>query len=303
MKILAKSALALAIAATTAAPTYAQMKGADITGVSGRFRIAVVCDDDSCAQKDFGGRFRMAAEEDLGNGNTVFGKYEFQVDGSDGTLKAGGNAQRLSYVGIKGGFGSFSLGARWTPFYNVVTSPVDWTKAFGGTWSTSAAGYAGGFRQNNSLFYSVGGFQAMVTVAEDDANEDIDIVELGYTASLGAANVGIAVRDKETDADELIGLNVNGNAGSVRLSASFYSQGDNDSILAQAQAHMGGGTLSFSIGQNSRDNAPEAEMLGLEYERGLGPNSAWFVGIETNDLDDGTDETTRYGAGLHYNFN
>lgn len=340
--ILVKSALALAIAAATSAPTVAQMTDdvPDITGVSGRFRVAVICDDqtETCTQEDYGGRFRMAAEEDLGNGNTIFGRYEFAVDASDGTLQAGGKAQRLAYVGIKGGFGEFSLGSRWSAFYNVVSSPVDWTKAFGGTWRAGIE--KGGFRQHNSLFYKIEGFQAMVTVAEDDANEDIDIVEVGYTAALGTFNIGVAGRfsadaqEETTEAviaqqarpgvggigvipevvavpavtqavevENLYGLNVNTNVGGVRLSASYYTQGDDDSILAQVQAPMGGGTVSFSIGQNLPDTGVDNSMLALEYERGLGPNSAWFVGIEHLDPDDGTEDRTVYGAGLHYNFN
>ncbi len=311
MKILTKSAIALAVAAATSMPVYAQMAdGAapQVTGVSGRFRVAIICDDasDTCDQKDYGGRFRMVAEEELGNGNTVFGRYEFEVDASQGSIKVG-DTQRVAYVGIKGGFGSLSLGSRWSPFYNVIASPSDYTKAFGGTWRNGAGYLRGPFRLNNGVFYSVGGFQGMVQI--NDANDaaagvvdddDIDRVELALTLGLGGWNVSLAGSDVKKAADEVIGLNVNGHAGPVRLSLSALDNGTDTGFLGQAQAPVGGGTLSLSLGED--DSAADNSMVALEYERGLGPNSAWFIGAENSDNNAGTDKTS-YGIGLHYNFN
>lgn len=331
MKVLTKSAIALAVAATTSMPVNAQMTdGAapQVTGVSGRFRIAVICDDvsDTCDQQDFGGRFRINAEEELGNGNSVFGRYEFEVDGSEALLKSA-KGRRVSYVGIRGDFGSFSLGTRWSPFYNVVGSPSDYTKAFGGTWRAGAYNDLGGpFRLTNGLYYSVGGFQSMVQIADNgdsvtEDNEDIDRVELAYTFGIGGDwNLGLAASQKSinqstkgvpgTDKSgdvRLYGINANGHVGATRLSLSYITNDDTDDsgFLGQAQTPVGAGTLSFSFGTTNRDISGEGDptMVALEYESGLGPNSAWFVGIENNDPDTTADDTTAYGAGIHYNFN
>jgi predicted porin len=291
MKILAKSALALAIAATTSVPTFAAMGDApDVTGVTGRFRTLVLCNDDTCNETNIAGRFRMAAEQDMGNGNSVFGKFELQP------------TTRLSYVGVKGDFGSLSLGTRWSPFYNVVVSPVDWSKAFGGTWNSPGTGYSSNFRVSDAVFFSTGGLQTMIQMTGDDANEDIDQIEVGYSMALGAATVGIALNDSETAADTRVGISAAGNAGSVRLAASYYDQGANSGLLAQVMAPMGGGTVSLSLGQNMRDAGAEASMVAVEFDKPLGASSSWFVGVEQNDDDAGSD-TTVYGAGLHYNFN
>ncbi len=298
--ILVKSAMTLAIAASMSAPAYA-------AEVSGRFRVALIESGDEWSERDYGGRFRFSGEEDVGNGNTVFGKYEFATDASEGELRTG-KRTRLGYVGIKGGFGSLSLGTRWSPYYNVVTSPVDWTKAFGGTWGPGA-GYKGGFRQDNGVFYSHGGFQAMAQLRESSTDEDgvvsddddVDAWELGYTHSLGGFSGGIAYRDAGDN--ELLGLSLAGTMGPVRVALSLHDEDGSTGLLGQIRGNVGSGVVSLSFGQEDNDSGVEPSMIGLEYDQAMSKNTSWFVGYESTDLDDGSDDVERFGGGLHYNFN
>jgi predicted porin len=180
--ILVKTSLALAIAAATApVASVSFAEGAEAPGVtvSGRFRGGLVYDDrgndtEGWNLQNRSSRFRIAASQDLGNGVSAFGKYEFAVDLDEGSLVANRDTQRLSYVGLKGGFGEVSIGSRWTPFYNAVTSPIDATNLLGGTWQT--VGYISPFRRPDQVMYKYSGGWGNVA-ASFSADEDPDVAD------------------------------------------------------------------------------------------------------------------------------
>lgn len=65
-------------------------------------------------------RFGIKGHEDLGNGLTAFYTYEFGVAADKGSIQSG-DTKRLSYVGLKhDNWGAITLGAQWSPYYNVV---------------------------------------------------------------------------------------------------------------------------------------------------------------------------------------
>ncbi|MDG4552320.1 MAG: porin [Candidatus Contendobacter sp.] len=119
-----KSVLALAVAATLAAPLAAQ---AD-TILYGSARVSVDYNDDDNLFNLFEGdanwdvvnnasRLGVQGSEDLGGGLSAVYQYEFGVDVTDG-----GNLQgdRPKFVGLKGGFGQLTVGTQVTPYYEVV---------------------------------------------------------------------------------------------------------------------------------------------------------------------------------------
>ena len=123
------TAIAMAVAGTVAAPVAVQA-GADEIYASARVGIwsvetAVKDDDDVTTDqlsdvevKSFSSRFGARGETDLGNGLIGFGRYEWDVDENDFSI-------RHRYVGLKGDFGSVTIGQTYHTFYNFLVGPVD----------------------------------------------------------------------------------------------------------------------------------------------------------------------------------
>ncbi|HIQ14910.1 MAG TPA: porin, partial [Leucothrix sp.] len=138
-----KTAIATAIVAATAGTAIANVD------LYGRLRAGVVCTDDGndtdCGLENRTSRFGIKANHKVTDRLDAFGRYEFQVelDKAQINTKAG---KRLAYVGVKGGFGEFSVGTRWSPMYNTIAGPVDPFQLLGGTWSD--AGYDNGSGRN-----------------------------------------------------------------------------------------------------------------------------------------------------------
>ena len=143
-----KTALLLAMAGITAAPMAAQ---ADIYASA---RIGLINQDvDGGANtmdiKGIGSRFGAKSETDLGNGMTGFGKYEWSVNVDDSSAPALG--LRHGIVGLKGDFGSVTLGRTYHTFYNFVVGPTDnpwWGSGY------AMVGYVG--RTSNAITYAGG---------------------------------------------------------------------------------------------------------------------------------------------------
>jgi predicted porin len=133
-----KSVLALAVAAALAAPLAAQ---AD-TILYGSARVSVDYNDDETTDPfnsdgnwdvvNNSSRLGVLGTEDLGGGLSAVYQYEFGVD-----LTEGGNLQgnRPKFVGLKGNFGTVTLGTQETPYYHVagIIDIFNTDKSLGGT--------------------------------------------------------------------------------------------------------------------------------------------------------------------------
>ncbi len=170
-----KSILALAVAGALAIPFAAQ---AD-TILYGSARVSVDYNDElnllSAPPIDSDGnwdvvnnssRLGVVGSEDLGGGLSAVYRYEFGVD-----VTEGGNwdSNRPKYVGLKGGFGTLTIGTQDTPYYNVagITDIFNSGKTFlstqwlgGGLSLSSNRSQADGdlVRLSNSVYYSTPDF-------------------------------------------------------------------------------------------------------------------------------------------------
>ncbi|HRF42743.1 MAG TPA: porin [Candidatus Competibacteraceae bacterium] len=137
-----KSILALAVATTLAAPFVVQ---AD-TILYGSARVSVdYLDEKITAFERFNGipapesnwnvvnndsRLGVLGSEELGGGLSAVYQYEFGVD-----VTEGGNfeSNRPKFVGLKGGFGTLTIGTQETPYYHVagIVDTFNTTKSFG----------------------------------------------------------------------------------------------------------------------------------------------------------------------------
>jgi predicted porin len=245
-----KKLLAAAIAGTLAAPVAI----ADVA-VSGSIRVALQGASDgtdtSWQVKNSGSRLRFKASEDLGNGQSAYVTYEFGVDAGKGTI-ATGNTNRLTEVGIKGGWGSIAMGSVWSTLWSHVGTHIDKSNAFGGQ------GYQGKYRINHAIRYktSMGAMNLGVDVqaipTDGTANtDDIDNASIGFGGSMGSLTYGVAWRDNG-DSD-YTGIGFGTKMGDLSISGGWSdvdggNSGSNVNIGRIAGIWMSYGKVSGSDG-------------------------------------------------------
>ena len=210
-----KKLLVAAIAGTLAAPIAI----ADVA-VSGSIRVGLQGASDGTDTtwqvRNGGSRLRFKASEDLGNGQAAYVTYEFGVDAGGGSI-GGGARNRLTEVGIKGGWGSLSLGSQWSTQWSMVGTHIDKSQAFGGQ------GYQGQYRMNNSIRYktSMGALAVGVDAQMRSGGDDVDSATIGFGGSMGSLKYGVAWRDNG-DSD-YTGIGFGANLGDMKLSGGWSS--------------------------------------------------------------------------------
>jgi predicted porin len=187
-----KKLIAVAIAGALAAPVAI----ADVA-VSGSIRGAVKYSGSEWSMGNAGSRLRFKASEDLGNGQSAYMNYEFGVDSGAGIIQGGhtshGKTKRLAYVGIKGDWGSFSVGSQWSTLFNTVGTFIDKSNINGGL------GYWGNGTGQYRMPYSVsvttqaGPVWVQGDIQMPAEGDDIDRASIGGLMTLGGVSLGAAI--------------------------------------------------------------------------------------------------------------
>jgi len=186
-----KKILVAAVAAAMMAPSIAS---ADVK-LYGIAQVEYNIEDSSAngvnsvqAVDDDGTRSRLGVKfsEKLGGGLTAFGKFEFQMDPSDGVANAaasnGNNAglvQRDAHVGLKSSWGSLAGGSFHAPYKTAGGVKWDpWTathlqaRRSGGMFGGNGLGGTNSFI-NNAIYYTspnVNGFKVQFAIMPDETN-------------------------------------------------------------------------------------------------------------------------------------
>lgn len=185
-----KKLLAVAVAGTLIAP----LASADVS-VSGSIRVGIEgaqsADDTVWEVKDGTSRLRFRASEDLGNGQTAFANYEFRVNAAKGSLVTG-NTQRVTEVGIKGGWGSLGMGSQWSNTWSAVGTHIDKTNTYGGH------AYQGEYRMNHSVKYTttMGALGLGLDAQLDPGGDDVDRATVSIKGAMGNVKYGAAWQDR-----------------------------------------------------------------------------------------------------------
>ncbi len=166
-----KSLLALAIAGALAASAAAHAE----TTLYGSARLSVDRVDPDADNRasnwdvvNNASRLGVRGSEDLGGGLSAIYQYEFGVR-ADGTQPNQDSplSERHSWVGLKGGFGSATIGRQWTPYYDAIGGVTDvFNQSLSNPYSQTTV------RQSNSLKYitpDFSGFSASAMVVADGA--------------------------------------------------------------------------------------------------------------------------------------
>ncbi len=275
-----KKLIAAAIAGALATP----LAIADVA-VSGSVRGAVKYDGASSewTMGNSGSRLRFKASSDLGNGQSAYMNYEFGVDSGLGSIQTG-KTSRLAYVGIKGDWGSMSLGAQWSTMFNVVGTYIDKSNIYGGLgyWGNGS----GPYRNANSVAVStnIGGFGISADAVMSSGGDDIDAGTIGTNINVGAVSVGLAHGDHSNGKD-MTGIGASINLAGIGLSGGWTDVSNVGSGMG-VNAKLAGITLAYE----ESDSTADPRIWG-HYSVGLGGGAKVIVEI----MNDGTDT---HGAGI-----
>ena len=99
--------------------------------VTGSIQVGVGYIDSEWQVSNNESNIGFGASSSLGQDSSVFMKYQIGVDSAKGSIETGDN-KYLSFVGIKGPWGSLSIGAQWSTLYNTVGTFIDQSEFFGG---------------------------------------------------------------------------------------------------------------------------------------------------------------------------
>ncbi len=277
------TAIAIAVAGTIAAPVAVQ---ADANEVYASARIGIWnVDNDTTDVSDleissFDSNFGMTGETDLGNGMTGFGRYEWNVDENDFSI-------RHRYVGLKGDFGSVLLGQTYHTFYNYVVGPLDnpW-------WHSGYTMIDYRSRDDQGITYTGGtgniNFGATAFFIADGEETAPDAFELGAsfalddsTIALGYANVdedggfdgsgaaggqGAAWASDRTD--DIIAVAWSGiSIADTTLGVSFMNQGDDDGVVIDWL--IGNAYVHYEVAMYDEVDA-DISTITLGYTQSLG---------------------------------
>jgi predicted porin len=301
---LKKTILALAVAGVAAAPMMASAAGhGPDSAVYGSMRYGVESVDNGgttervTTLRNFGSRFGIKGETDLGNGMTAFGKWEAHMFGA---------GLRDFQIGLKGDFGQVYAGDGINHTWDSYMSTDD-------TWWYGGQSHLSDGVQSNAITYmggagavSFGITAAMNAQASNPDEEAIDAIEIVVAFDAGPVNIALGMTDVKTspvDTEAVTGLVLKGAAGDFGYKVDFQSQGaavgsTDDLSSLQLQGSFG----SFYAQYGSQDTGPATPTnLVLGYTQSIGPKTlVWYEFISQDADVVGTDTSTTFAATLKY---
>ena len=215
-----------------------------------------------------GSRFGMKGTEDLGGGLKANFLMEYSVQPDESTTSM---ANRQSYVGLEGGFGSVNLGRQYTQIHGV-------QGAFDANGNATAAGWLGGgtstVRQSNAIVYTTPNFS-------------------GFTAALELGHAEVAQTSSVT-----------GNAGNTTALGLNYANGPltvkaaTETIKLTALSYAAPGIASAVALSDALANR-KANSIGASYDLGVAKLMAVSTSAKAGSAaDNGKVTTTNFGVSV-----
>jgi len=317
------TAIAMAVAGIVAAPVAVQA-GADEIYASARVGLKYT---DTADQADFdvnsfASRFGMRGETDLGNGLTGFGRYEVGMDFNGGAtavdadgedVKVDSITNRHRYVGLKGDWGSLTLGQTYHTWYNFVAGPLDipWWHSLGADIHTAG-------RTDDAITYAGGGgaisFGVTAYFLSDGEETAPDGFEAAVSFGLGDSTIGVGISSVDEDGaigaqgqaggsdrtEDVIGVTWSGiGIGDTSLGVGYQNQDDDDSFAL----HWDIGNIYVNASMLTQDAADrDVTDITLGYTQSLGRKTTMYYEVNTKDNDTGNsdDDYTAFMAVLKY---
>ena len=266
-----KKLIAAAVAGALATPVAI----AEVA-VSGSIRTGVEYTGSEWQVADNFSRLRFKASSDLGNGQSAYMGYEFRVNSAQGSIVTG-NTQRLSYVGIKGDWGSLSLGSQWSTLFNTVGTFIDKSHRYGGLGYWGEGG--GQYRMKDSVALStnIGGFSVSADAQMNAGGDDLDRATIGTNINVGGVAIGAAWQDNGNS--DFTGIGASISLAGVGLSGGYADVSGSGSGFG-INAKIAG----IMIAYEETDSRADADIWG-NYAIGLGGGAKAIIELRN----DGTD--------------
>lgn len=281
------SIIAAAVAAITTGTAIAD------TTVYGRSRMGLVVAQgaDKVGVANASSRLGFKGAEDLGGGLSATYHYEFGYQADNAAQ--GGLSNRIGTVGLKGDFGTFTMGNQWVPTYVLATGGFDPFNQYG-----SDDGYQLGSRAGDSVAYvtKVGSATLGVAfVALDQVSTDlVDGTNVAVSIPMGDITIGLGMHDNTNDSGMVVSAMYKGDgftAGAMMNNAADI--GGDDIMTFLVTANMGGGKVLARF--SSLDNA-DVTGTTLGYHHNLSKRTQVYVENSSEDFNDST------VVGLKHNF-
>ncbi len=156
----------------------------------GSFRGGVESAGGSSHMFSNGSRWGVKGSNEISEGLTANYRYEEALDLATASLSTG---NRLSYVGLSGGFGTISIGRIWSASFNSVGAILDNSWVYGSSHTSYRVGPAVSYSN------SAGAASLQVDLVMDGGNaakSGVDAYEFGLSFDLGAATLAVAHRKR-----------------------------------------------------------------------------------------------------------
>ena len=156
----------------------------------GSFRGGVESAGGSSHMFSNGSRWGVRGSNEISEGLTANYRYEEALDLATASLATG---NRLSYVGLSGGFGTISIGRIWSASFNTVGAILDNSWVYGSSHTSYRVGPAVSYSN------SAGAATLQVDLVMDGSNaakSGVDAYEFGLSFDLGAATLAFAHRKR-----------------------------------------------------------------------------------------------------------
>ena len=266
-----KKLIAAAVAGALATPVAI----ADVA-VSGSIRTGVEYTGSEWVVADNFSRLRFKASSDLGNGQSAYMGYEFRVNSAQGSIVTG-NTQRLSYVGIKGDWGSLSLGSQWSTLFNTVGTFVDKSNRYGGLgyWGEGGGQYR--MKESVALSTNIGGFSISADAQMNPGGDDLDRATIGTNINIGGVSVGAAWQDNGNS-------DFTGIGASISLAGVALSGGYSDVSGSGSGFGINAKIAGIMVAYEETDSVADGNIWG-NYAIGLGGGAKAIIEL----MNDGTD--------------
>lgn len=259
----------VAVSVALVAPLAMAESESSLVG-SVRYGVALVDSGDGTdaefSYQNFGSRIKLSGSRDLDNGMTSFGKMEIRLSDS----RNGNTVNRMYAVGIKGGFGTVSLGVQDSAF-DLVNPDRAW-------WNGGMGLVGNRIEKNGVIKYENSSGDVSVAVAAtmqagDDDADAADIVDAAIKYSANGITAGVGVQSLAGNGDPVTN--------------------DGTAFAVTGGYNFGAGDFTLTYGVEDEDYTGGAERTGIDLQAGFGDVYAWFSSMDN----DGGTNPTRVGLG------
>ncbi len=264
----------------------------------------------STAMNNGTSRLGVRGTEDLGGGLKAFFNLEHGLnpENGQGNLSGGQMWSRAAFLGLSGGFGSFTMGRQLNPsFWGI--APWELT----GTANYSAVGTqfgytAGGVRDSSMFMYStpnMGGFGAKLGYIMKQDNGGNAKVDLALTYANGPLAAGLSYNKTNTFSSNM-SLGAAYDFGMFKVAGSIQDNGGpSKGFTIGASAPVGPVSLTFDIARENGTGMKNTDFL-LEAKYALSKRTfAYAVFYKDGDAGGGVYKTgakNHLGLGVRHNF-